>query len=309
MYGLLPFVHSPVLLAIILSLNTFFQCSVVSLMDTWIVSSISGDENISYGSLRLWGSIGFAVVVLMYGKIIEMSSIKLIFPIYVVIAVITLILCMTVSDTSAAIQNKFRELKPGKLFKNYYYITFVIFIFLISIPNTPAGSFLPVLFEKVGGTDSQYGMMHSVKALLEIPFFLFGGFFLKKLGNKGLTIIAALIFTLQQFLFAHATSPVQVIAAQLLLGPAYSLLLLGMLYYIFELAPEGYKTTAQTLAGALGSSLSAIIGNYGGGLFIDHFGLTAMYHVGTISDMIAIGLFVLSLAAGKRRGFPQGPTA
>ena len=300
-YFFLPFMHATILLGILLSLDTFFRSSVVALMDTWVVSSIAYEEKvkISYGSLRLWGSIGFAIMVLLYGRIIDHSSINIIFPIYFVIAVITLVICLFIENSSASLHMNYKELKPKRLFKNYYYVVFVVFIFLLSIPNSPSGTFLPNLFDQVGGTKEQYGLMHSLKAFMEIPIFLFGKTLLDKFGHKKLIVLAALLYTLQQILFANATSPFQVIFAQVIQGPAYSLFLLGMLYYIFELAPEGLKATAQTMASALGMSLSSIVGNYGGGIFIDHFGLKPMFRLGAISDSITIALFIFSFIIGK----------
>jgi len=67
-----------------------------------------------------------------------------------------------------------------------------------------------------------------------------------------------------------------------------------MLYYIHELAPEELKTSAQTLASALGNGLSSIVGNFGGGLFIKYIGLRMLYRFGFVSNIVTITLFLLS---------------
>ena len=144
-YVFLPFMHSTILLGALLSIDTFFRSSVVALLDTWVVTSVSNvsidEEKISYGSLRLWGSIGFAVMVLAYGTIIDGRSINLIFPIYFVIAIATLIICFFIKNSSTSLHVNFKAMKPGKLFKNYYFIVFIAFVFLLNIPNSPIRNF------------------------------------------------------------------------------------------------------------------------------------------------------------------------
>ncbi len=301
-YALLMNARSPLAIGIILAVDTFFRSPVVSLVDIWCVASISGDERISYGSLRLWGSIGFALTVLFFGIISDGRSVTVLFPFYFILAALTITLSFFIKYGNNAQVRRigFKELKPRKLFNNYYYLALVGFMFLITLPNTPAGTFLPDLFVQVGGTTAQYGFMHSIKAFLEVPFFFFGKKLLERFGCVRIIIAAAFLYMIQQLLLACAVTPAQVILAQTLNGPAYSLYLISTLQYIFNLAPDDLKATAQTMASALGGSLSSIVGNYGGGLFITYFGLRSIFWTGAISDIITITLFILSFTLIKR---------
>lgn len=295
-YAILLFADSPLYIGIILAVDAFFRSAASSLLDIWIINSISKDNNISYGALRLWGSIGFALMVLAYGAISDGRSVKVIFPIYFIVAVIAIILSFFIKsgNSSSARRVSLRELKPGKLFSDTHYLAFVAFVFLINLPASPAGTFLPDLFKEVEGNMGEYGLMHSVKALLEVPFFLFGKKLMDRFGSIRIIICSSLIYTIQQIIFACAATPLQVMLAQMLLGPAYSLFLIGSLHYVFSLAPEDLKATSQTFLNAFGSGLGSIAGNYGGGLFITWFGLRPMYWTGAALDIAAIALFLLS---------------
>lgn len=301
-YIFLPFTHTPLTIGIVMTLATAFRSSANSLLDNWIVASASEDNKLSYGAIRMWGSIGFAIVVFIYGKIIEGRTVTLIYPVFFLLSVLTIVLCIFIKQGGSTSMKHITvsELKPKKLFSSYYYMVFIAFIFLLNVPNGPGQTFIPNLLENAGGTREQYGLMMSIKAFFEVPFFMFGRRLLNKLGHVKLVIIGACIYMVQQFLFASASSPGQVIFAQALLGPAYSLFLLGLLHYVFDLAPGDLKATAQTMASALGMGLSSIVGNYGGGIFIERFGLKEMYWVGGISDIIAIALFLLSFLLGRR---------
>lgn len=301
-YGILLTARTALAIGAILAVDTFFRSGVASLLDIWVVGSTSGDDRVSYGSLRLWGSIGFALVVIFYGRISEGNSVRMLFPYYFFFVLITLIISLFINykETPPVRTVNMEEPSQGNLFSNAYYIGFVIFIFMIALPNNPSGTFLPNLLEEVRGNMKQYGLMHSIKAFIEVPFFFFGKKLLEKFGSIKIVIAAALIYTLQHFLFAIAKNPLQVILAQMLSGPAYSLFLMGMLYYIQELAPEGSKASAQTIAGALGNGLGSIFGNFGGGLFIKYIGLRQLYGVGFISNSVTIILFLLSFKIIKQ---------
>ncbi len=302
-YASLFFLHDQTYIILLLCVDAFFRCAIVSITDAWMVSSLASNSgaSISYGSIRLCGSIGFAPMVLLFGLIINGRAVGIIFLIYTLLVVITLIVALKIKDVHPTAHAGIYNIRPLKLLKNRHYLIFVIFIFFLSTPNNAAATFLPNLFEHTGGTMEQYGVMHSIKALIEVPFFLFGSYLLNRFGHLKLIIISAALYMSQMFLFAHAATPDQVMLTQFLQGPAYSLFLVGMLNYVFMLSPPELKATSLTVANAFGMGLSSIVGNYGGGLFIDHFGLKPMYIVGGISDVIIIALFVATLIySGKR---------
>lgn len=303
-YASLFFLHNQSLIILVLCVDAFFRCAIVTIADAWMISSLSGDNTISYGSIRLYGSIGFAAMVFLFGLMIEGRAVVIIFPAYLLLVIITLTVSIKIKDVHPTSHTAIFNIKPFKLLKNRYYLTFIIFVFFLNIPNSSAGTFLPNLFSQAGGTMEQYGMMHSIKALIEVPFFLFGSYLLNRLGHIKLIVISAVIYMFQMLLFAYAASPGQVMLAQFLMGPAYSMFLLGMLNYIFKLTPSELKATSLTLANAFGMGLSAIAGNYGGGLFIDRFGLQPMYITGFVSDCIVIALFIATLIfSGKKSTF------
>ena len=300
-YCLLPFTRSVIFVAVVLAVDVFFRSSLATLLDTWVIFSISNNSGISYGSVRLWGSVGFAIMAYIFGKLINGMSISIMFPIYFIVVLVTVIFCSRIESGNASFTGmKLKDINVGKLFKNYNYIAFIIFALLLQIPNTPAFSFLPNLVEQLGGSREQYGLIASLKAFVEIPFFILGKYLLDRFGHMRLLVFSSCLYVLQQFLYFKAASTNQVLGAALLSGPAFSLFLMGMLYYIYSMSPEGSKATAQTLASALSLNLGSIIGNYGGGLVIDNFGLKSIFLMGAIIQSSAILLFVLYLLVSKR---------
>jgi oligosaccharide:H+ symporter len=300
-YLLLFFIGSVSFIAAILMVDTFFRCAAGTLLDIWIVSKVSRENKIGYGSIRLWGSIGFAVMMVVYGRIVNTNTVRIIYPLYTLFMLLTLFFCARMDGNNLpASPAGSSPFKAGSLFKNYSYTAFVLFIFLLNIPTGPFSSFLPKLIESVGGTKAQFGLMQSVKALAEVPFFLFGKRLLDRYGPVKLMVFSTVVSLVQAVAYATSKSVLQVSLALLLSGPSYSLFAIGMLHYVYCLAPDGMKTVAQMLAGTVSMSISSMIGNPAGGMLIDRLQLRNLYWVGALFIAISLLLFTLSIVFRKR---------
>lgn len=308
LYSLLLTTSVPLWIGIILAMVSFFECAIASILDVWMLSFIGS----SYGAVRLWGSVGFSGAVLLFSQTIGEGSISAMFPIYLIIAGITLIAFIllvrsTTNEKAKAEERSHSPMSARVLLQNVRYLLLLCFIFMLYLPNAPATTFLPNLFQLAGGTVEQYGFSNSLKAVAEIPAFLFGALLLRRFGHVAIIFLASGMYFMVQLLFSIAQSPVQVALGQILQGPAYSLLLLGTLTYVFELAPKDMRMTAQTLVNAIGMGLAAIVGNYGGGLFIDHFGLKPLYWAGMVliaTAMLAFSLFFILDKRNKNQRLP-----
>lgn len=300
-YLVLFFARSVVLVMAVLIVDMFFRCASGSLLDIWIVSRVSADNKVGYGSIRLWGSVGFAVMMAVYGRMVNAGTIRVIFPFYCLFMLLTILFCARLAGNNLPMRPPGAgAAKLGSLFRNYSYASFVLFIFLLNIPNGPFGSFLPTLVRSVGGSKEQFGMMQSLKALTEVPFFLFGKRLLDRYGPVRLMVLSAVISLIQAAAYAMSRSVLQVSLSLLLSGPSFSLFCVGMLHYVYRLAPDGMKTIAQTLAGTVSMNISSIIGNAGGGVMIDNFQPRILYWTGALFIAAALAFFALSLIFKNR---------
>jgi PPP family 3-phenylpropionic acid transporter len=293
----LPFLQSVLLIGILLSLVTFFESTLAPLLDAWVVRGINhSPAKIDYGSIRVWGSIGYALMIYIFTLLIQETSVATIFPFYGVMAFFAVILLMRTSTEEPLIPLSFRELKPNRLFKNRKYIIFIIISTLIMIPHRATFIFLPNIVESVGGQKEQVGMLFSLVAISEIPMFLISAKLNTRFKPIHLIIASTIFFVLRQVFYFLATTPFHIVLIQLTQGPSFALYLSGMVYYLYSLAPLELKSTAQTMAASLSFGLSGIIGSFGGGWFIDNFGLKHMYFWGMLASIVASLLFLASFS-------------
>lgn len=62
-----------------------------------------------------------------------------------------------------------KELKPGRLFKNYYYMTFLVVYVLMSCSMNFGQNYMSQLMEEVGGNAAFTGVLNFARSFLEIP--------------------------------------------------------------------------------------------------------------------------------------------
>ncbi|QEK13523.1 MFS transporter [Crassaminicella thermophila] len=299
--GSLPIYEGVILLGIVFAVITFFESALPPLLDSWVIMAIQEEKNISYGSIRLWGSIGFALMVYVFGKLMEIKGISILFLCYSLFGMVTIVLCSRIGVDHGIHSSKIKNIKISKLLMNYEYSTFLIFSVGIFIPYKAAFAFLPRLVEAVGGSKVHLGISLSVMALSEVPLFLFLNRFIHKVKPIFVILFSTIFFILRQYLFSIASSPIHIIFIQGLQGLSFGVFLTGAVYYIYSLAPQELKATAQTFGSAVYMGIGGIIGNYGGGWVIDHYGLKNLYHLGGYLSLGITILFILSIYFRKMK--------
>lgn len=290
-----PVISSVIGMGLLLATLTLFESPLGPLMDSWVIQQIRNEQDLSYGGIRLWGSVGYSLFAYIFGLVVDKSPMYYNFVIFAGMAVITILLARNIKDERSASSVSFKDLKISKLLKNYSYITFLIFSIVIYVPHRASFSFLPSLLAVVGASPGTQGIASAVMAFSEIPLFLASHKLLKRYKPIHLILASALFFLLRQVAYLTASTPHQVIWAQLFHGPSFALFLNGAVYYIDSLAPDELKSTAQTLATSLYSGVSGILANYGGGWVIDNLGIRTLYSIGIWAIIIITLLFIASL--------------
>jgi PPP family 3-phenylpropionic acid transporter len=291
------------LLFIVVPLGCFFRNPHPSLVDAYIVQRCDRD-GLTYGYVRLWGSISYTIASLGFCFILPRSGVETAFYLYGILCVPFIALMWNFRDPDAAAggQRKtltFRQMGFGRLFKNYYFITFMFFALFIYLPNTTSNAFMPYLMESVGGESARYGLITGFKALLEVPSLFFMRTLRKRLPLPILLAGAAVFYCVEALLYANASSMTHIVLIQVFQGLGGGLLIGSSANYLYSLSPPELTSTAQTMNGALGAT-AAIIGNMVGGALIVLVGIRRFYFIVSGTLLCALVFFVFTLFLGIR---------
>lgn len=293
----MPLYQSYIAFLVILAIITFFNSPLAPLTDAWIIQNVKSIRSGSYASIRLWGSLGYAITVYIMGIIVNNLAVHYVFYSHALLATFTIIIITTKSHSEDRAVSTTRAEKSSikNLLTNNYYIVYLLFAASIMAPHKAAFTYLPNLMSKVGGSNKELGAAMSIMALSEIPIFIIIRRFTNDKRPVTLILISSIFFILKQLLYLFVKTPTHVILLQLLQGPSYALLLNGHVNYIDSLAPDELKSTAQTLGTAIAFGIGGILGSYGGGFIIDRFELSTLYSVGLIVSIAGAGSFLFSV--------------
>jgi PPP family 3-phenylpropionic acid transporter len=291
------------LMFLIIPLGAFFRMPANSLLDAFVVQR-SDLDSVPYGHVRLWGSISFAIMNISLSAVLPKTGVEISFYLYgaAFIPLLVIMWRMKGADIVSAGARKNISLKQmgfGRLFKNYYFITYLIFAVFLQMPANTSMAFLPYLVANVGGDTAQLGLVTGYKALLEIPMLLLMRPLRRRFPLPLAIGGAGVFYSIEALLYTRADSLLEILLIQTLHGLGGGLMIGAAANYVYSLAPQGLNSTAHTMNGAA-NAIAAIIGNTTGGILIVAIGIRSFYFLVSAVIGFALIYFLFSLLFGVK---------
>ena len=131
--------------------------------------------------------------------------------------------------------------------------------------------------------------------MLRLRLFLFAHKIFEKATPLHCLIAAAFVSSLRWFLYTMIHNPVLLIFIQPLHAVGFGCYYLGSIHFVKQESPPGWMATGQTLFWAIGYGLSAIAGNFVGGMIYQKYNnVVVVYTVASIVAFIATLLFLMA---------------
>jgi PPP family 3-phenylpropionic acid transporter len=250
-----------------------------------------GDRKDLYGRIRVGGTIGYGLAASTIGVLIKNNGLRFAFWGCAVLFLLML-------GTSQQLAHDQREAGTPMgghvrtLLVNPRWLLFLAMAFTggmaLAAQNT---YFLPYLKE-LGADEVTMGLALTVGTISEVPVLLFANWLLKRLRPTGLFMLALIISGLRFFLYAVAGTPGMAMFIQLLNGLTIPAMWVAGVAYADENAPDGLRTTAQGLFGAMILGFGLAVGGFIGGLVLESLGGHALY---LVFGVIALATVVLAM--------------
>lgn len=285
------FFKSVRMILIIMFILGFAQVPQPSILDTWVLKKLPGKEE-EYGHIRLWASGGFALFALIFGWAVRTWGFGIMFIAASFFVLATLLAAFRVDDAEEDNQRQ-SNLKDSfkKLFTNRRYLFFITVCFIIGLAYRTVHLLLPLIIDNVNGNSGDLGLAYFFGMITEIPMLLASKKLSKKLSPNFLILISVVLYIVQFLILIVAASPFMVILAMFAQGLAFGNYLPSIRLFVYESAPGNLRTTAQTFADAVCSSLTAVIGSAVGGIIIENHGIRAVLVIGT--GLLGLALIIL----------------
>ena len=247
---------------------------------------------ISFGRIRMWGSLGFAVTSLITGYILTWVGVENIMLPVLFMAVIALLVAFAIYDVPG-VNKPVTVLSALKLGANPNLILFLICVTLISVTHRANDTYLGIYIVELGGPEAMIGWAWFIGVTAEALVFATSYRWFKNWSPLTFVMIAALIYAGRWFLMGLLTNPWLILPLQLTHGLSFGLFYIASFHYVSKLVPEHLQATGHVLFITTFFGLSGIIGSLFGGYMIETAHLSTLYAVLGICALVgAISLMI-----------------
>lgn len=246
---------------------------------------VSGIVGVSFGSIRMWGSVGFAITSLAGGLVLEKIGISnIMFP-YLTLAVGALLAAFLLTDVT--VSNKPVGLHDAaNLLKKPELSFFLLLIMFITIAHRTNDSFMGLYMESLGGKESLIGWAWFIGVATEALVFATSGLWFRKFHELTFIMISGVIYSIRFILMSFVTEPMMILFLQPLHGFTFGLFYTAAFQYVTKILPKHLLGTGHLLLVAVFFNVSGVISSLGGGFIFDIAGGDTLYRIMGISAIL-----------------------
>lgn len=294
--SLFPLVNSFMLMIPLIIIHALFVAPIMPFADSATVSMLAENKEM-YGRVRMGGTIGWGLVALLAGQIIDRYGIRWAFWGFAAFMILNLF----ISQKFTYSKRPGPEPSAGNVPRFHLDSRWIIFLtlaFVAGIAFAVVNSYLFPYMEELNINNSVRYFAITISTIAELPVLFFSNTLLKRFTSNGLLVIAMAVTGLRLLLYAFLNFQAGILAFQFLNALTFPLFLVAGVSYANEISPEGFKSTAQGLFGSMVSGFGAAVGGFTGGLLLDSLGGQGLF--------LSAGIFVLAslvviLLLGRRQ--------
>lgn len=290
-------VNSFVLL-VIFALLVYFALMPLDPLTESLNFTVSEMARISYGSIRTYGALGYAVLSLIAGFAMDYFGVSSISILFVLLGLLSFGIIWFMPNVQAS-SNPVTMAGLKQVLRNKEMLLFLVLVFISSVPARMNDTFLGIHIRSLGGETSLVGIAFFIAATSEIVIFALSFWWLRKGKELEIITIATFFYFIRFIASAFVTSPVSLTLVQILQMVTFPIFYTAAIQYLYQIMPKEWRATGQTVLALLFFGLSGIIASYAGGYIYNELGGHMFYFIISIMSFTGV-LFGVFLSIRKR---------
>lgn len=274
-----------------LGILAFALVPVPSLMDSYAVS-VAERGGHGYGVLRIFGSIGFTVMVLIMGAVMAGGMSNRFIYAYAV--------CHMLALGAVFLLPRLGERRPrkimdgvGAIWSRKPFLLLLLVAYMMASGVAILNMYLGIHIRSLGSGTDVVGTAFAVSAMSELPVIGFGTLIMSRIGARRMIIIALVAYIVRFSMLAVAPDAGWVIASQLLHGLSFAMFLVASVNLAHRLVGGELAATAQALLGTMSFGFGNITGSLVGGALLDVLGTRTLYSGVVLLMAAALAVYVI----------------
>ena len=305
-------------LLIIVGAIFFMQANNLLLLTVWysavlmlvngvnpVMDVLAAQSPYTYGKIRIWGTIGYALGSQLAGLIYQRVAPQAIFPVFIGMMLISSIglLGIQPKHDRAALEsrNTRKQTGLGKLLTNKTYLFYLLLVALYSGVGNTGHTYIPAMLQHSGLEVDMASTVVALSVLVEAPVIFYSYLFMDKISMKKLLYICLGTIFLQYSVYALDLGLISKIGMTLFSKHVTGMVLIMVtLKIVASLVDEKYLVTAIALVQTARSLGTILIQNLAGH-FLDSWGYEGM-NLFLAAIICLVCLLALFLKLPKRKG-------
>jgi PPP family 3-phenylpropionic acid transporter len=251
-----------------------------SIMDQTTLTSLENPEN--YGKIRVGGSIGWGIMVLVTGFLIDHVSLglKVIFYVHIFFLILFLINTVNMPDRKkvhADTENPANLKMIWDMLRLPGFVPFLVMMIIWGIGEASISNFLFLHIKSLGGSSTLMGIALSISLIGEIVTFSIANKLQVKMGPQKMMLLSFLVLFAWLFGLSLIRNPNAIPLFQIFGGAGFALIQSGSVAYVNSRAPKELGTTAQAIRGGILSGLGVGTGSLISGVIYESSGSVVLF--------------------------------
>jgi PPP family 3-phenylpropionic acid transporter len=297
-------------MVLIVALNALVASGQEPVSSTLAVRATRGTGS-GFGSIRLWGSLGWAIMVLVAGWLIQRTSIYTSFygyTFFLVSGCIVLFFLRTKPASSPMPRQAAEVERKGEvpLYRNRPLI--ILFLAMLLAWAAVAGirQFETIYLKQLGAGEQLIGFAATLAALVELPGMVLADRLTRRYGARWVLIGGLILDGIVRGSVLLLPTVPMLVGIRLLTGISFSLSTVGVIAYVQETTPPDRQTGAIALYTVVVRNLVFLVVAPISGVMFDTIGAYWLYAIALAGNLAAGGLLFLT---GKTVSSSQPETA
>lgn len=274
-------------IGVVMLLFSFFWNAVLPQFEVLTIQHL-GSSRDKYSRIRLWGSIGFVIAVIVTGMLLDLVDIQWLPAIALVLMVLIWLNTLVVPEPHLEISAERSTESLVDILRTPQIQLFLLVFFLVQFSHGPYYTFYSVMLQDLGYSRGQIGQLWAVGVIAEVVLFIIMPMLFQHYSLRVLLLFSVLLTVLRWTLIAlFADSLPVLVVAQLLHAASFGSLHAVGIALVHHYFSQGSQGRGQALFASAGFGAGGAAGALFSGMFWASWGGVGTFLVAAIMSMIA----------------------
>ncbi len=271
---------------VVMAVLNIFWCAVLPLAEASTFHLLRGHVGV-YARIRVWGSVGFVAVVIFGGHLLDVSGVRAVAPLALMMLAITVVAGFGMPEDPEPVHAS-RAVPIMSLIWRTPVIALFAGFFLMQVAHGPYGTFYSIFLVDQGYSKGTVGWLWALGVIAEIVLFLWIARLVKRFTLQQILAGSFLTAALRFALIAWGSGSLAVlVAAQILHAVTFGAFHVAAVAMMHRLFAGPYAARGQALYTGIGYGVGGAVGGLASGYAWDTIGPHWTFTCGAVAALLA----------------------